>query len=263
MNDTVCLLDALDLVRARLAQPGVLRGRQRSPEFRDKVLRAAKLILARHIRAVREMSRLGATHRIPFARRAVSRLCGVAAWALARVIPILVRIGLLTDRSPLARWCEGPHRSITQGAEPYWFRPSLFSIGSDYAAVLIGADFAGSTAGNQCAPDVSSSLFKVSLEDRTGQVVEEVEESSKETIRRALFPPPAPEMPGDEVNGPLEAALAALRRAVVPSATINRLRAYEPSSAEALASLEANRGTLLNGVTLSPAALRRSASPPW
>ena len=191
MNDSLRLSRALALAEHRLSQPGVLRGRQRSPAFTAKVLRVIEFVLRRHMRAVRRMARLGAAHRMPFARRAVAALCAVASSALQRVILMMERIGLFVDRSALVRWGQTPQRSFVPRAKQVWHKASTFSIGPDFTAILADDDNADAAAFPfenpcQCDPYISGPVLKVEHYDCIKQPIEKTEESLSSEIRSAL-----------------------------------------------------------------------------
>lgn len=189
MSKNLAIVKALLEVEHRLFQPGVLQGRQRSPDFLVKVMEVAELVLVRHIRPVCEIARLQEDHRLPFARRAVQSLCGVAEWSIQRIIKILERIGFFCNRSPLERWCKGNARSITPGAKPYWFRPTLFSIGATFVVILMGGiNLAASLPENRSTPDVIPNVGRIYLDDRTSQTTEQAEEYLRFPIRSTSNP---------------------------------------------------------------------------
>ena len=218
-------------------------------------MEVAELILVRHIRPVCEIARLGEDHRLPFARRAVEKLCGVAEWSIQRIITILERIGFFTDRSPLARWCEGNARSITPGSKPYWFRPTLFSIGAAFAAILLGGtEVAASPLENHCTPDVIPSVEGRELDDRTAQPIRGVEENQHSPIRSTSIPSTPHGFDEPPVDEGLEAALERLRQEIASQAMPDDRRAPQASPADLQADLEAKKGRGLIGTTLSEAA---------
>lgn len=252
MNDYLCLANEIRLVVERLDQPGVLLGRQRSPAFKSKVIRAAAFILRWHRRSVRKLARLGEAHRFPFTRRAVARLCGVDSYALQRVIKILEAIGVLAGRSALSRWCEGNTRSMSPGAESYWYKPSQFEIGSDFANVIVdGTEIAASTLENQCDPDEIPNVSRMNLNLGKHQPERKGEEIQVPFLRSASNPAIPTGLDDDAVNPGLEAALERLRSAAVSSAMPDDRRAPAPSPDDQLADLEVGKGTLMGGLKLT------------
>lgn len=151
-------------IRRRLAEPGVLKGRQRSPAFIEQVIGLG-------VRIALVQGGKADWHLFPLARWPLEKLWGVSEWVIKRALPILQRIGFLIQHGETVRRVHTGTQSVTPGSKPYWFCPHVFQLDPAIHRLLapktekitdaitarflaeVGATVAASVSPSQCAPD--------------------------------------------------------------------------------------------------------------
>lgn len=204
MKELLCLSQAIELARTRIEEPGFLRGRQRAPSFKKRLLVFAGEMIQRHGLAKYE-------HQFPLARMALQGVIGMPEYLIKPLIPVLIKMGLLERTSELIRRWTAKTSSPT--SQPYWFCPHQYRLGADFEALLpakIGLDFAASSLGSQSGQD--ETFYDSELEGKDFQ------ESPESYVLSALTSSIDGDAEIDNVDVGLEDSLEDYRRTVVPSA---------------------------------------------
>ena len=130
MSAILCLgAPAMALALARLETPGVLVGRARSKQYRQRMAVFASWVIQTHGLATYQ-------HDFPLVRPGLSRILGCTASAVQRLIATAEAIGLLVQRSSPQRRCEAKVPSPTQGSTGAWWMPDRWDIGPAFLALL-------------------------------------------------------------------------------------------------------------------------------
>lgn len=251
VTDLVCLERVGAWLRAKLAEPGMLRGRQRGEEYINRLVEFGLYVARVHGRDDHE-------HIFPLSRMPMSGLAtlGLPEWSIRSFLPILTRIGFITPEGPLVRRCHAGTVSPTPGAKAVWWCPRQFRLG-DAIRSLFGkspdADLNASPLGSQSAQDETLNVRKLEEGKKgRGDLVES-------PFLGGLTEEPAAltGMDDDPIYDELEAALDGYRKTVVPQAMPDRRRtaqAWEPTFEEKAEAWKA-RGGALAGERLSATAL--------
>ncbi|GJE63183.1 hypothetical protein LNAOJCKE_0377 [Methylorubrum aminovorans] len=244
VNDLVCLERVGAWLRAKLAEPGMLRGRQRGEEYVDRVIRFALYVVRVHGRDDHE-------HIFPLSRMPMSGLAslGMPEWSIRSFIGVLERAGFVEPQGPLVRRCHAGTVSPTDGAKAVWWCPRQFKL-SQAIRSLFGKspdpDLDASPLGSQSAQDETPNLS----EYREGQ--NERDESLESTLLGGLTG-----LDDDPIVDELEESLDTYRRTVVPQAMPDRRRhpqKWEPTfeEMEQIWLERARKGFTLSAEALKP-----------
>lgn len=131
MNDLLCLERTGAFVRARLAEPGFLRGRQRSPSFIEDAVKFMLYLARVHGQAEHE-------HIFPLSRMPMGGLVnlGLPEHTIRRLIPKMVEAGFIEPVNGLKRRYETGTVSPTEGAKGSWWFPRLFKLAQAIRSVI-------------------------------------------------------------------------------------------------------------------------------
>ncbi|WP_238258822.1 hypothetical protein, partial [Methylorubrum podarium] len=217
VTDLVCLERVGAWLRAKLAEPGMLRGRQRGEEYTNRLVEFGLYVARVHGRDDHE-------HIFPLARMPMSGLAtlGFPEWSIRSFIGVLERIGFIAPEGPLVRRCHAGTVSPTAGGKAVWWCPRQFRLGAAIRSLFgksRNADLNASPLGSQSAQDETLNI-------------KELEEGKKgrndldESIFLGGLTEEAATMTGldDPIDDNLEAALDGYRTTVVPQAMPDRRR---------------------------------------
>lgn len=166
MNDLVCLERTGAFVRARLAEPGFLRGRQRSPSFIEDAVKFMLYLARVHGRAEHE-------HIFPLSRMPMGGLVnlGLAEHTIRRLIPKMVEAGFIEPVNGLKRRYETGTVSPSEGAKGSWWFPRLFKL-AQAIRTLFGksppAPFQTHPPENQCDQNETLNLEELEEGEEVG-----------------------------------------------------------------------------------------------
>lgn len=154
MNYVACMEQVGAEIRRRLAEPGVLRGRQRSPAFINGVVTVG-LFVARH-HALADFD-----HIFPLARMKIHGMMQIPEWLIRRAIPVLRSIGFIDLDREIVRRIHSGTKSLTEGSNPAWYCPGQYTLDPRIRFLFgkrAGPRLAPPPLENQCDQDVISNL---------------------------------------------------------------------------------------------------------
>lgn len=248
MNDLVCLERVGAWLRAKLAEPGILRGRQRGEEYVERLIRFGLYVARAHGRDDHE-------HIFPLSRMPMSGLAslGLPEWSIRSFVGVLTRIGFVEPQGALIRRCHAGTVSPTEGAKAVWWSPRQFKLSQAIRSLF----------GKSPDPALDAApLGNQSTQNETLNLSGEEQTQTTNPINGGLEVLGGLEADDDDIDDELEEALDDYRRTVVPAAMPDRRRAqrWEPTEADKLAMWEAAGGALvLKPLKLSAEALRPRA----
>lgn len=253
VNDLVCLERVGAWLRAKLAEPGMLRGRQRGEEYTNRLVEFGLYVARVHGRDDHE-------HIFPLSRMPMSGLVslGFPEWSIRSFIGVLERIGFITPEGPLMRRCHVGTVSPTAGGKAVWWCPRQFRLGAAIRS-LFGkspdADLNASPFESQSAQDETLNVRGLEDDNRGRNDFGEspfLGGLTEETMA-------VTGLDDDPIDDDLEAALDGYRTTVVPQAMPDRRRSEQAWAGEQTFAEKAEgwkaRGGALAGERLSATAL--------
>lgn len=236
MNDLVCLERVGAWLRAKLAEPGFLRGRQRSEEYVDRLMRFALYVARVHGGDDHE-------HIFPLSRMPMSGLAslGLPEWSIRSCIEVLTRAGFVEPQGALIRRRHAGTVSPTEGAKDVWWSPRQYKL-TQAICSLFGK-----------SPDAALDVTLLGSQSPQNETLNLSEEEKTKTNSpfnkgaKVLGGLGAEDPDDDEIDEELEEALDGYRRTVVPQAMPDRRRSqrWEPSEQDKLDMWAAAGGALV------------------
>ncbi|MCP1537667.1 hypothetical protein [Methylorubrum extorquens] len=246
VNDLVCLERVGAWLRAKLAEPGMLRGRQRGEEYTNRLVEFGLYVARVHGRDDHE-------HIFPLSRMPMSGLVslGFPEWSIRSFIGVLERIGFITPEGPLVRRCHAGTVSPTAGGKAVWWCPRQFRLGAAIGSLFGRSPDAGLNASpleSQSAQDETLNVRGLEDDNRGRNDFGEspfLGGLTEETVAVT------------GLDDDLEAALDGYRTTVVPQAMPDRRRsaqAWEPTFEEKVAEWVEwrKKGFILSAEALKP-----------